>query len=625
MIRKSLAVVAYITLFLLAVVLFSYFLFPLDRLREFVERKANTSTKYRLEIDSLERDGLGRLVLSGVNVGVNRKLFRRKGAEPAGTAVGPAGAVQPPAGVVGGPAAAPEAGGPPEGTDGEPEEPAAAEAAEQADEREGTERDTGEFSYVLVDQVTVDFSLAQLLNPTDVTLGVEMDLLGGTIRGGEIEIMSEEGRTMAAVRLPAIEGLQLGETEFFASIFSAILPSLRTDHVNGSLQSGSVVLEPAREEELTYYKGQVDLDLSDIVAEAPVLAQRMPRTAQVVEVPLTDMRLGRCVFEIRIDRKEQIEELDKIKARKEGSTAILFERGDCKGESLDYYIRPNSFILFPPKAPFVKGQMDLWTKLAFNPDYFDEEKKGPDGKAVTRNKELGQGLQFDRLWQTAQDADGFYWMHCTGTLSKPKCKRGLPPDEKRRLQAKKEMEKQRKADEAKARAGTEPPGAASSAGGSDSEAVLIPSAPPESPSAKRLREARERAERLRAEREARRDRPSITDRPAAMTEPLPVQPLEPTDRGEEAPVEGPGEAPQDDPSMEAAPEEQPAEYPPTGEEAPPSEGGEYGQPSEAPPVDDGSQPSGYQPDVIQQPDAGHDAGVVGGEEQPGMLAPPMYR
>ncbi len=618
MMRKILGVVAYTVLFLLAVVLFSYFLFPLERLKEFVERKANTSTKYRIEIDSLERDGLGRLVLSGVTVGVNRKLFRRKGV-PAATTPTAGPATSPAAGVaiVG---LNPIAGGGPEAGESEADEGKEPEGAEPPEERETPEPDTGEFSFVTVDQVTLDFSLAQLLDPSDVTVGLEVDLLGGTIRSGEIEIMSQEGRTMAAVRLPAIEGLQLGETEFFASIFSAILPSLRTDHVDGILQTGSVLLEPAREEDTTYYKGQVDLDLSDIVAEAPVLAQRMPRTAQVVEVPLTDMRLGRCVFQIRIDRKEQVEELDKVKARKPGSTAVLFERGDCKGESLDYYIRPNSFILFPPKAPFVKGQMDLWTKLAFNPDYFEEEKKGADGKPLTRNKELGQGLQFDRLWQTAQDADGFYWMHCTGTLSKPRCKRGLPPDEKRRLQAKKEMEKQRKADEAKARAGTEPPSAAGDGG-----AVLVPSPPSESPSAKRLREARERADRLRQEREANRGRPSMPGRPEpVMAEPLPVQPLEPAGTGEEAGAEAPIEAPSEYPAAEAPGEEQPSDYPPPSEEAPPAEG-EYGQPSEGQPVDDGTPPAGDQPDVIVQPDAGHDAGQVGGEEPAPMLAPPLYR
>ncbi len=50
MLKKLIAAVAYLLLFCVATALFAYFLFPLDRLREYVENKTNLSSKYRLEI-----------------------------------------------------------------------------------------------------------------------------------------------------------------------------------------------------------------------------------------------------------------------------------------------------------------------------------------------------------------------------------------------------------------------------------------------------------------------------------------------------------------------------------------------------------------------------------------------
>jgi hypothetical protein len=566
MLNKLLSIVAYTVLFLLATVLFVYFLFPLDQLRQYVEARVNLSSKYRLEVGSIERDGLGRMVLSDLSVGVNRKLFKRKDAKSAALAQLPA----PEAGVVG------EA----------PEEP-----ADEADE----------FSYIDIEKVTIDFDLTELLDPSSVALGLNVELLGGLVEDANIEFVSTDFGTRAAVHLPTIQDLQFGETEFFGALFSALLPSMRSDKVTGYLGEGRIELEPANDEEDAWYKGEVEIELGDIVALEPILLQRMPNIKEAVEVPLTDMRLGRCIFRLRVDRKDNLTELDKVKTKHQAATVILFEKAECKGESLDYYIKENSFILLPPKTPFSKGNMDFWTKLAFNPDYFEEERKDEAGQPLTKNKELGQGLEFDRSWQKAQDVDGFYWMHCKGKLSKPRCKRGLPTEEKRRKDAIKELERKQEKEEAAKRKEEERKKALERAA-AGAGAAGIETAPKETNSAmeaaeKRREEARKRAEERRKEREARR---AAQTPPTGVRQPTPP----PTDAGLRDEPEGHDEGlepeggyeegeeyPEEEGTLEGEEGEEGAEgvageeYPPEGvdEAYPPAEeGGEHleGEPYE---------------------------------------------
>jgi len=564
MLKKLLSIVVYILLFLFSTLLFTYFMFPLDKLKEYIEDKANMSPKYRLEIGSMERDGLGTLVLSEVTVGMNKKLFRKRVRKPAQVK--------------------------PEGEEG-------GEKPEEA----GPEED---FSYVDIDEIVLEFSPLDLLNPIHIELHLSMELLGGTISDGRIDLIRHEGKTVSAMDFPSIQELDLGNTEFFGSLFSAILPSMKSDMVSGILESGSISLEPQFEEvededvedddegpkETRHYVGRIDIELTDIVALSPILVQRLKRTNQTVEVPLTDLKLGDCRFKIRVDRKDRIEELDKVKTKHDDATVVLFEKGECKGESLDYLIRENSFILFPAKGPFSKGRMDLWTRMAFNPDYFEEERV-QDGKAVTRNKEMGQGLEFDRRWQKAQDVDGFYWMHCKGTLSKPKCRRGLPKAEKIRKKAKRKLEKaaakkKKKAAAKKKKAAAKKKKAAAKKKKKKEKKDRSAAA------RKRREEAKKRAEKARKKREEARKRPTLKD---LRTPSGPG--------GEEETAGG-----------EAVPGEE--DYPPEeGTDEMEGEGDEY-----AP--EEGVEDEDHIPDVVSQPDVVHDArgpqqqDVVGEVEQP---------
>ncbi len=563
MLKKLLSAVAYLVLFLVATALFTYFLFPLDRLREYVEAKANLSSKYRLEIGSLEREGMGRLVLSDITVGVNRKLIKRKSSKPAAPAPLPA--------------AAPEAE---EGAPATNEEKPKAEAKDAAP----ATAEENEFTYIDIDRIAIDFDITELMNPSNIALGLTVDLLGGIIENGRIELVQQGGQTRTALSLPVIQDIEFGETEFFGALFSALLPSMRSDRVNGYLGDGTVELLPQMDEELFWYEGTVEIELGDIVALEPILVQRLPKVAEAVEIPLTDMRLGKCVFRLRVDRKDLIDELNNVKTKHKTATAVVFEKGECKGESLDYYIRENSFILFPAKAGFSKGQMDFWTKLAFNPDYFDDERNDENGTPLTKNKELGQGLEFDRQWQRAQDVDGFYWMHCKGKLSKPRCRRGLPAEEKRRKKALKDLEKKQKKAEAKKRredrekaASKTPKGRKGASLGADDAGAT-----------KRQEDARKRAEERRLEREARRKKRAEAKEAEA---PTPRQPQPPTgpgfDEGEEGDEE---EGDEEEGEEEEYDEGEEEEYDEEDEEGEEEDEGEEGDESEEEPLDDDDSP-----------------------------------
>lgn len=472
MAKKILSVIAYFLLYIISTLFFVYFTFPLDRLQAYIESKANASAKYRLELDGIEREGMSGLVFDGVRLGIHRKLLKRPGAQGAGSAV--PGELAPTTLKVGKgdditqdeeePAktkktkskatnASDKAEGQGNGS-GKSAKKLAKAGGEEGEEEEDTEKservtagaNSDEFSFITIDVLRLSYDLFDFVTPSHFRVGVDAELLNGTIEGGELEFFEEHGISRPAIRFPEIYALQLGDAELFGVLFSALLPSVKTDRVEGILERGVVEMEPQLEDEHKSYSGRIELELSGIVALAPMLVNRV-RNAPAVEVPLTDMRLGKCVFNIKIDSKDKIAILDKVASKDQAATAVLFEKGECKGESLDYFIKTNSYILLPEKGSILKGKLDLWTKLAFSPDYF-EEKRVEDGQVTTRNQELGKGLEFDRTWQEAQDVEGYYWMHCQGSLGQPRCRRELPKEEKTKKDAQKEAERKRKAGKA---------------------------------------------------------------------------------------------------------------------------------------------------------------------------------
>ncbi|GEM_PF-6203157 len=474
MFSKILGALGYIVLYLFTLLLFTYWTFPLERLKDYIVVTSSQSEKYRLEIEEIDREGMGALVFTGVRVGIHRKMLKRPGSEAAakkGPAKAP-GAMAPKAddikeegsleleGIPGkrskSAKAALKSGKGDSKSDDEDEgndEEVDEEADEEADEETKeiiTILSSDEFSFIPIDYIRVSYDVFDLITYKEFTIGLYMELLDGVVEGGEIEVKRVGEQTRTAIRLPEITGVELGEAEVFGVLFSALLPTVRTERVEGTLDRGSIVVEPEEEEGLPYSSGRVELEFSGIVANSPLLVSRV-RNMPPTEVPLTDMYLGKCIFNVRIDNKDNIDELNRVKDKSKDkdkqatkiTTAILFEKGECKGNSLDYYIRENSYVLLPSSGKMVDGKMELWTKLAFSPSYFDE-KKVEDGEVMTRNQELGKGLEFDPLWQEAQDVDGYYWMHCQGSLGQPRCKRELPPDEKSKKDAKREADRLRR-------------------------------------------------------------------------------------------------------------------------------------------------------------------------------------
>jgi hypothetical protein len=549
MVKKILAVVIYLVLFLAATVLFTYFLFPLDPLREYVESKTNTSIKYRLEIGSIEREGLGTLVFTDISVGLNRKLLNRRTKTPNPL---------------------------PEGKPGE----AGREDAEDAEETPGIE----EFSFIDIDSIYMDIDLSQLLDPSRINVGLDVELLGGFIEHGELVFHRGGGTFRVGIHLPVVEDIQLGDSEFFATIFSSLLPSVRSDQMTGYISECQVELDPQGDDDGDYYSGSVELELGELIAVSPILVQRIKKTGEVVEVPLTDMRLGNCNFKLRVDRKSEISELDKVRTKHDSATAVLFEKAECKGESLDYYIQENSFIIFPLKGGFAKGKMDFWTKLAFNPDYFEEETKDESGQPVTRNKELGQGLEFDRYWQKAQDTEGFYWMHCQGTVGKPKCRRGLPPEEKKKKEAIRDIERKKQAEETRKQRDKERKKSAQAAAAKKAAKTAPLAIGKNKPAAKKKSTAKERAERLRRDREKKRNRPNLSDlRTPSGPEEQPEEDLPEEGLDEDEELSDDGDEPLED--------EEGEEYFDDEEEGDPSIGDDEEDPDEEGILDDEEGPS----------------------------------
>jgi hypothetical protein len=398
MIRRMLSILLWFTLFLCSIVIFVYLFFPLEKVKEYVEFQVNASGKVSLSVETLDHAGLGAWMMEGVRVGVQRKMLDSR-------------------------------------------KPTKGEAAPAKGGQDRAEVDP--YTWIDIDTFRLGVSLWDLLtDPGTIQVSFDMELLGGTIEGGQLILDGELGMDRPSIQLPVIRDLALGETELFATGFSAVLPSLRADHVTGVLVSGLVDLSPGMEDDLQWYEGELELELEDIVARAPVLVNRVP-DAGVVEIPLTDLRLGTCVFDVRVGRRDRMEELDQTPVKGKPGTTIRFEKGECKGESLDYFIEKNSVIMLPPSGPMAKGTLELWTRMAFSPDYFEEGRE-EGGKVVTKNRELGQSLEFDRLWQTSRDVDGYYWMHCQGSIGSPRCRRTLPPAEEARKATQKRVEEERK-------------------------------------------------------------------------------------------------------------------------------------------------------------------------------------
>jgi len=452
MFRKLLAILVSTALFLTAFAVFVFLLIPVESFSSWMQHKVNESETVQIDIGETERMSQGTIVLREISLDLDFSAFRKakkKPEEAHDAAVAPAPAEDLKPGALKGKGAAAAAFPP----------PAKGGALAGVDVSGfGFEPEGG---HIDIDELKISVSPWDLLSPGSVSVEFSMDLLGGVIDDAEMWFSKRHGYDMPRVYIGNIEDLDMEQAPALGALFSAIIPYIKTGQLMGSIDAGSVLLEPteieavgdaadAGAETLTKYVGEISLSLADVVARGPVFLLRFKKDGKKIaeeRFRLTDLRLGDCDFVIKVAPPSEMKELTPDQRKRDG-TAVLFSKGVCSGDSIDIALRKKSYLRIPEEGGFKAARINFWIKSAYSSEYFREEEK-EDGVVVTQNHALDQAMRFKaRGFQRAQDVDGYYWMNCIGPLSKAQCKRRLPPEEKRRKKAAEDRKKREK-DEAR--------------------------------------------------------------------------------------------------------------------------------------------------------------------------------
>ncbi|MFH1532487.1 MAG: hypothetical protein ABIK09_17310 [Pseudomonadota bacterium] len=448
MLRKLLAILLSITLFLAAFVVFIFLMIPVESITNWLQHKVNDSETIQLDIGGTERLSPGTIVLSDITLDLDFAAFRkaRKRSEAAQDAAAAAASKLPGADLEAAPSAADE----------EPAKGGALASTEVSGF--GFEPANGR---LIINELELAFSPMDLLTPGAFSVEFRLDLMGGLIDDAELWFSSRTGYDKPRIFIGNIESLDMEQAPALSALFSAMFPYIRTDRLSGTVDTGSVLLEPVEVEavgdiaeegveSITKYVGEISISLMDVVARSPVFLLRFKKDGKKIaeeQFRLTDLKLGECDFVIKVSPPSEMKELGPDQRKRDG-TAILFTKGVCSGESIDIALREKSYLRIPEKEGLKGARVDFWIKSAYSSEFFREEEK-VDGVVVTQNKALDQAMRFKaRGFQLAQDVDGYYWMHCVGPLTNASCKRQLPPEEKRRKQTEEER-KQREKDAAR--------------------------------------------------------------------------------------------------------------------------------------------------------------------------------
>jgi hypothetical protein len=447
MMRKLLTIVVSVALFLAAFAIFVFLMIPVGSITSWAQHKINDSETIQLDIGETERTSPGTIVLRDISLDLDFSKVRkaRKASEDALDAAAAAASKLP-----GSAAGAPEV----------PEEEPAKGGALAGAEVSGFGFDPAN-GRLEVDELELWFSPMDLLTPGAFSVEFRMDLMGGLIDDAELWFDSGKGYDKPRIYIGNIESLDMEQAPALSALFSAMFPYIKTDQLSGTIDTGSVLLEPTEVEavgdiaeegveSLTKYVGEISLSLMDVVARAPVFLLRYKKDGKKIaeeRFRLTDLKLGECDFVIKVSPPSEMKELSPDQRKRDG-TAILFTKGVCSGESIDIALREKSYLRIPEKGGLKGARVNFWIKSAYSSEFFREEEK-VDGVVVTQNRALDQAMRFKaRGFKLAQDVDGYYWMNCIGPLTHAKCKRQLPPEEKRRKQAE-EDRKQREKDAAR--------------------------------------------------------------------------------------------------------------------------------------------------------------------------------
>ena len=451
MFRKLLAILLSTALFLAAFAVFAFLLIPVESFSSWMQHKVNESETVQIDIGETERTSPGTIVLRDISLDLDFSAFRKtkkKSAKARDEATAAAAA------------AAEDLNLKPGGPKGK-----AAATADAQPARGGSLAgvDVSGFGFepegghIEIEELEISVSPWDLLSPGSVSVEFSMDLLGGVIDDAEMWFSKRHGYDMPRVYIGNIENLDMEQAPALGALFSAIIPYIKTGQLMGTIDAGSVLLEPteieavgdaadAGAETLTKYVGEISLGLADVVARSPVFLLRFKKDGKKIaeeRFRLTDLRLGDCDFVIKVAPPSEMKELTPDQRKRDG-TAVLFSKGICSGDSIDIALREKSYLRIPEEGGFKAARINFWIKSAYSSEYFREEEK-EDGVVVTQNHALDQAMRFKaRGFQRAQDVDGYYWMNCVGPLSQAQCKRRLPPEEKRRKKAEEDRKKREK-------------------------------------------------------------------------------------------------------------------------------------------------------------------------------------
>lgn len=387
MVRKILKALGYLALFLVFVVVFMYWTFPVEKARHYVEREAQKRLKLDVTIGALELSGFNGIEAEDI-------LVRLRSEEPAEVAPGDVGEEP------GGAADSKDAEAPAADAEDKPEaekEPAPKPAVDKA-ARSGRPR------FLRIDRLEAHVGLWDLMFGKRLDLRADVDALGGAVRGIHVA-RQPEGWVVAAEELDKIA---LGGLPFLEDLIGARL---------GGKLSGTFSFDLAR----TAYDSRGFLD---ITIEGAKIRQPELKNQQYGTFRLTDIELGTVTAKIRLDEASEIPTLTGNR-RPGRSVVIHFEELQAEGGDIEGGLEEQSVLTLQKGQPFSKSLLNILGSFRIDPRFFEKTEKR-DGEVEKPNAFLRYVLNGDRKWKRAE-REGVYGFRCTGPLSpKPQCAPTMP-------------------------------------------------------------------------------------------------------------------------------------------------------------------------------------------------------
>ncbi|MEZ4269113.1 MAG: type II secretion system protein GspN [Myxococcota bacterium] len=340
----------YVAFFMFCLLLFFVWTFPSDRAREFMEEKGSAALGADVRIGELDLSMGGGAELTDVVVKMQPKKL----------APGPPGAPVP--------------------------------------ERKGPPR------VLKVDRLEADVGVLALAFSQAVHATFELDMQGGTVRGGKLDRVEGEGSALA---IEAIEGVRLGPEGLFLALVGYDL--------HGVLGGNLSVTQGVDPSDLA---GTIDVALSKARIVKPVIPSR-----QLGPLTLSDVDLGELQLKLVAGKSSDLTPARKgaVRGRGADDTIIRFEDVGASGADLELEFDEASVIHVRQGEPLGKALLDVHFAVHFTDAFLEKRVKGEDGETSQPNKILQMAFRQDARLRGSM-RDGVLGIGCRGILSKPDCK-----------------------------------------------------------------------------------------------------------------------------------------------------------------------------------------------------------